>query len=169
MNQSSIIGLLWIATLAGVGWWQNDAGHVAERTTWQGRENSQLRTANSRIKTMEEGARKAEQDHALAMAAISTDYERKLSDANKQRAADIAAVRAGTLRLRDPGAPGLYPFGGIAAQAGPGACQCNGTQGSELSAAAGEFLFGLADDADDLARQLTACQAVVVKDRKTIP
>jgi hypothetical protein len=159
--------LLWVASLAGVGYWQNDAGHVAERSTWQGRENAELRTANSKIKTLEEGARKAEQDKAVALAAISTDYERKLSDANKQRAADTAAVRAGSLRLRDPSAPGLRACGSIPAETAAGTGQRDGESAGELSAAASEFLLSLVNEADDVARQLGACQQVVIEDRNT--
>ena len=168
MNPYLIIGLLivWIASLAGVGYWQNDAGHVAERTTWQTRENDELRTANDKIKKLEEDHRKAEHDHAAAVAAISTDYERKLSDANKQRASDAAAVRAGTLRLRDPNPTGFRACGGIGLQVGTGASGRDGGTSGDLSAAASGFLLELANDADDVARQLAACQAVVVKDRE---
>ena len=168
MNPYVIIGLLvaWGASLFGVGWWQNDAGHVAERTTWQARENGELRTANATIKALQEQARKDEQTHAAALAAVSTDYERKLSDANKQRAADVAAIRAGTLRLRDPNPTGLRACGGLAAQVGAGTGRRDGPEGGELSEAAAGFLLEFASDADDVARQLTACQAVVVKDRE---
>lgn len=168
MNPYVIIGLIaaWIASLVGVGYWQNEAGHVDERTTWQTRENGELRTANATIKALQEQARKDEQTHAAALAAVSTDYERKLSDANKQRAADAAALRAGTLRLRDPNPTGLRACGGIAAEIGAGAGRRDGPEGGELSEAAAGFLLGLASNADDVARQLTACQAVVVKDRE---
>ena len=168
MNPYIIIGLLvaWGASLFGVGWWQNDAGHVAERTEWQTRENGELRTANATIKALQEQARKDEQTHAAALAAVSTDYERKLSDANKQRAADAAALRAGTLRLRDPNPTGLRACGDLTAQVGAGAGRRDGPEGGELSEAAAGFLLELVSDADDVARQLTACQAVVVKDRE---
>jgi hypothetical protein len=168
MNPYVIIGLIaaWIASLVGVGFWQNDAGHVAERTEWQTRENGELRTANATIKALQEQARKDEQTHAAALAAVSTDYERKLSDANKQRAADAAALRAGTLRLRDPNLTGLRACGGLGTQVGAGAGRRDGPEGGELSEAAAGFLLEFASDADDVARQLTACQAVVVKDRE---
>jgi hypothetical protein len=168
MNPYLIIGLIvaWLASLAGVGYWQNDAGHVAERTTWQTRENGELRAANDKIKTLEEDHRKAEHDHAAAVAAISTDYERKLSDANKQRASDAAAVHAGTLRLRDPNPTGFHACGGVGIQIGTGSGRRDGGAPGELSAATSGFLLELANDADDVARQLAACQAVVVKDRE---
>ncbi len=167
MNPYLIIGLLiaWAASLGGVGWWQNEAGHVAERTTWQGKESTELRLANTKVLALEEAARKTEQDHAASLAEIATDYERKLSDANKQRADDVAAVRAGTLRLRDPNPPGQRacgdPTGAVAA--GPG--QCDGGAPGELSGDLAEFLVTEADRADGVARQLTACQRVVMEDR----
>ena len=168
MNPYVIIGALviWIASLVGVGYWQNGAGHVAERTTWQTRENTDLRAANFKIITLEEGSRKAEQQHATALATVSSDYERKLSDANKQRAADAVALRAGTLRLRDPSAAGTHACGGLGIEVGAGAGRRDGGAPGELSATASEFLLELASDADDVVRQLAACQAVVVKDRE---
>lgn len=168
MNPYVIIGLIaaWIASLVGVGYWQNGAGHVDERTTWQARENGELRTANATIKALQEKARKSEHDHAAALSAVSSDYERKLGDANKQRAADAAALRAGTLRLRDPNPTGLRSCGSLGTQIGASPGGRDGAQGGELSDAAAEFLLDLASDADDIARQLAACQEVVVKDRE---
>ena len=177
MNPYAIIALLvvWIASLAGVGYWQNDAGHVAERTTWQTRENTELRDANNKITNLEEGARKAEQDKATALASISTDYERKLSDANKQRADDSAALRAGTLRLRDPSATGLRACGSVTTETAAGTGQRDGGAAGELSAApagvlsvaASGFLLDFSNDADDVARQLASCQRVVTEDRES--
>ena len=177
MNPYAIIALLiaWGLSLAGVGWWQRNDGETAERSAWQGRENAELVAANGKIKTLEEGARKAEQDKAAALAAISTDYERKLSDANKQRAADAAAVRAGSLRLRDPSSPGLHACGGLATETAAGTGQRDGGAAGELSpttagvlsAAASGFLLDLVNEADDVARQLAACQRVVIEDRNT--
>lgn len=167
MSPYAIIGLLiaWGLSLAGVGWWQRNDGETVERSAWQARENAELVTANGKIKTLEEGARKAEQDKAAALAAISTDYERKLSDANKQRAADAAAVRAGSLRLRDPSAPGLRACGSLPTEAAAGTGQRDGGAAGELSGEATQFLFDLTADADQVAIQLQACQAVIAADR----
>lgn len=168
MNPYAIIGLLvaWIASLVGVGYWQNEAGHVAERADWQARENGELRMSNATIKALHEKARQSEHDHAAALSAVSFDYERKLGDANKQRAADAAALRAGTLRLRDPNPTGLSACGSLGAKIGTSPGERDGAQGGELSDAAAGFLLDLASDADDVARQLAACQEVVVKDRE---
>ena len=167
MNPYIIIGLLvaWALSLAGVGTWQNEAGHVAERVEWQGRENKELVDANTAIKALEEKYRKAEQDHAAALGAIATNYEGKIQDANNQHARDVAAVRSGTLRLRDPGASGKCPVGdpmpGIATSPGVG----DGRAAGELSGQSSEFLLGEASRADSIAEQLAACQQVVRSDR----
>jgi len=167
MNPYLIIGLLigWLASLAGVGWWQNDAGHVAERTAWQKRENSELRTANDKIRSMQDSARRNEQLHAAALADVSTNYQKELSNAIKQRAADVAAVRAGTLRLRYHNPPSIYAIGDSPAETGPGAGGCDGPKGAELPQSIVADLLGLAADADDVTRQLTACQRVIIEDR----
>lgn len=157
--------LAWLASLAGVGVWQRHDGEAAERAAWIQRYNAQLTAANAQIKSLEEGARQAEQAHAQALSVLSTDYERKLSDANKQRALDHAAATAGTLRLRDPAAPGLRACGGIAPQIAAGAGGGDGRAPGELSPAAVGFLLDFANDADDIARQLAACQQVVSEDR----
>lgn len=166
MNPYLIIGLLgWLASLAGVGWWQNDAGHVAERTAWQTRENTELRTANDKIRSMQDSARRNEQMHAAALADVSTNFQKELSNANKQRAADIAAVRAGTLRLRVQYPASIYAIGDRPAETGPGAGGCDGPKGAELPESIVADLLGLAADADDVTRQLTACQRVIIEDR----
>lgn len=170
MNPYLIIGLMaaWIASLVGVGYWQNEAGHVAERTEWQTRENNELRLANAKILRLEEDARKAEQDHGAMIALISTHYEKELGDANKRREADHAAVRTGALRLRDPDSAGLRACGSVVPEAGPGASGRDGRAPGELSDAAADFLLDLAHDADGIARQLAACQQVVVSDRAMV-
>lgn len=160
-----VIAAIWVVSLVVVGWWQNDSGRVAERTAWQTRENDELRTTNAKIKALEESARNAEQANAMALAAISTDYERKLSDANKQRTVDAAAVRSGSLRLRDPGSLGLRACGSLSAEASAGAGKRDGGAPGELSGLLAEFLISEANRADEVAIQLRACQAVVVSDR----
>lgn len=167
MNPYLIIGLLvgWMASIVGVGLWQNDAGHIAERTVWQTRENTELRTANDKIISMQDSARRNEQMHAAALADVSTNYQKELNNANKQRVADLAAVRAGTLRLRIPVTHSIYSIGGSAAEIGAGASGCDGSERAELPNESAEFLLSEANRADQVVMQLTACQNVIIKDR----
>jgi len=166
-NPYVILGVAaaWILSLYGVGAWQNKAGHTVERAAWQERENTELVTANAKILELEEAKRAEEQNLAQAIADISTKYEGEKSDAAKQKARDIAAARAGVLRLRInatcEGAPGSDSG---QAPAAPG--ERDAAAGTELPAEITGRLYALADDADEVVRQLTACQEVVRADRK---
>lgn len=161
--------LLWLASLFAVGVWQHHAGVVGERVTWQARETTQQATAVAQFKALSDAARAADQKHAAEMAALAADYERKLSDANKQRAADIAAVRAGSLRMRDKSGTCMPAGTDPGSKAGPGPGIGNGATGCELSETASGFLLDFANDADDVARQLAACQQVIARDREGEP
>lgn len=167
MNPWAILGVvvLWIASLAAVGSWQNDAGHVAERDGWIKRENTELREANAKIKQLEDEARLQEHRWAQNQADIAALLEKERQDAKRKTDRLIADYRAGTLRLRDPSAARQQAGGsqGSATAAAPG--QCDGTAPGGLSGEAAEFLFNLTGEANEVTDQLTACQAVIVSDR----
>lgn len=159
------IVLAWLASLAGVGWWQRVDGEAVERSAWQARENVQLATAGKRILALEQAAREQEQEEAARMAAIAGDYEGRLQNVQTQRDRDVAAAHRGTLRLRDPGAPSLRADGCSGGPATAGAGVGDGPAPGELSRAVTADLFSLVDDANAVVEQLTACQAVVRADR----
>lgn len=166
MNPYVILGLViaWVASLAGVGYWQNGAGHTAERVTWQARENTELQAANAKIFELEEAARAAEAAHTTELDKIAQRHQREIADAEVQKEADVAAARAGRIVLRIP-APCKDPNGGegTAATAAPGVGDGGAT--AELPREITANLYALADDADKVVRQLAECQAVVVEDR----
>jgi hypothetical protein len=102
----------------------------------------------------------------LEVTRISTEYERKLSDAQNQHDLDLRSLRSGALRLRDTGATcGGQPAEGAA---GPSSSVPAGATGAELSVPASEFLLGEADRADTTVQQLNACAAVVRSDREVL-
>ena len=167
MNPWVIVAILvvWIGSLAAVGKWQNTAGHTAERTVWQAKEATELAAANKQILDLETAARAAETAHATALSAISTAYEGKLKNAKDQDTADVAAVRARTIVLRDPGSRSACPAGGAVSSPAASTGGRDGSGLGELSPVASGFLLSKADSADALVSQLTACQAVVQADR----
>ena len=167
MNPWAIVLALvvWAGSLVAVGSWQNDAGHVAERTVWQTRDNNELKLANAHILNLETAYRAAEQQYAQNQADISTKYQKEQQDAKRKTDALFASYRAGTFRLRDPGASGKNTCGGASGQAATGTGGRDGSTTGELSGAAAEFLLGLTGEADAVAIQLSACQAVIVSDR----
>ena len=159
----------WALSLAAVGTWQNDAGHTAERSDWQARENVELRTANVKIAELNNKVRADETAHATRLNTVSTEYQKDLKNAKAQREKDIAAARLGTLSLRftpahvDPGGSG----GGETAS---GASGCDGGTTGELPRPLTADLFQLVGDADEVVHQLQACQGVVRSDRGvTVP
>lgn len=166
-NPWLIVGLLvaWIASIVAVGGWQHDAGVTAERARNQGVQIADLKVANAKIKALEEAARANEAKHATEVAAIGAAHEADIETRRVQAEHDVAAVRAGALRLRDPGAkPAACP--GAVPSAAPAASVGDGPAPGELSRELDEFLVSEANRADAVAIQLGACQAVVLSDRK---
>jgi hypothetical protein len=140
-------------------------GQAEERAQWQARESAELADANQLIDKLQRDARAKERAHAAALSVISSRYQEELADANRKHKDVIADIRAGRVRLRDPSAGETSCAGGTAA-APPAAGWRDGPPGGELSRSAAEFLFGLAAEADAVAHQLAACQAVVRRDRE---
>jgi hypothetical protein len=158
------VGVAWAGSLVGVGYWQNTAGHTAERVEWQARDNEQLRLANERIVTLQDAARATERLHATRLATVSTTYQKELQNAKAQRERDVAAARAGAIRLQytpDSERPGGSEAGAVTTGTG----RCDGSARGELPRETTADLLALVDDADEVVRQLTACQAVVRSDR----
>ncbi|WP_290872050.1 lysis system i-spanin subunit Rz [Aquabacterium sp.] len=124
-----------------------NAAHAAETISLQ----AQVRAAEH----------KATQD----MAAIDAQHQKDIADERSKASATLASYRAGTLRLRDEFAPTIGPaqpvLPGVATSTGKR--DAAGTGG--LQPAHVEFLVQIASDADQVAKQLAACQAVVRADR----
>lgn len=161
--------LLVAALIGGIyayGQQQFGLGEEVERSAWLARENTTLTTANARIKELEDQARIKEHEHAQGMAKASAQYQEDLKNEKTAKDRVIADLRSGALRLRIPvtcpGAAG----GSATATPGSGAVGRDGETRAELSFEASEFLVGLTSEADEVVRQLTACQAVVIADRK---
>lgn len=154
---------IWLLSLSAMGYWQNQAGHTAERVKWQARETSDLSAANSEITRLNDEARAREREHAESISTIAAGYERKIENEKRKTDSLVADLLAGSLVLHDPAgqSPGGSETG--AAPARPG--ECDGKAGSELSTAAARFLLEEAGRADAIVEQLGACQAVIVSDR----
>jgi prophage endopeptidase len=169
-NPYVIIGLIvvWLASCAGVGYWQHQDGVTVTTEKYERRDNLALSKANNRITELEQQYRAEEQAHAVRMSSIADTYEKELKNANDKTTALIAAARTGTFRLRDPQAARLPTLGSHPAQTAAGPGRSDGQAGAELSGTTVEFLISLTGEADDITRQLGACQAVVRSDRDTV-
>ena len=167
MNPWAIVGalLVWIATLAGVGYWQNGAGHTAERLVWQERANQELDEANRKIIDLNDKYRSAEQAHTVALDALAVTYEGKLKNANQKTAALVRAAGDGAFRLRDPHAAACPPGGSNLPETAAGAGQRDGAGDGGLSTVATQFLLELTGRCNAVRDKLTTCQAIVIEDR----
>ncbi len=139
--------------------------------TYAQRDNAALKVANARIAELTDAVRAAEQEGQRKLDLIAQQREKDRLNAKAQRDRDVAAARAGTLVLRDPGQSNTAcaPAGDRSspAEAGASAGSGDGRAKTGLSGEAAEFLLTLTDDADDIARQLAAAQQVIAQDRLT--
>jgi hypothetical protein len=115
--------------------------------------------------TLMAAARKKEADAALRMAAIDEQHQEDMRNAQIISERTIAGLRDGTVRLRDRLAarqcPGPVVSEASARASGGDAVQEVGLQGADV-----DFLVRFAAEADQVADQLRACQAVVRADRQ---
>lgn len=160
------VGLL--AAALGAYLWVDHRGYArgaaATEAAWQAREAEELARANAEIEKLNREARARELAYAMDLEAVASDYEKDLRNAKSSRDAAVAALRAGTLILRDPAARQGAGAGGPG-EAPAGAGLRVGPAGGVLSPAASGFLLELAAEADAVVLQLHACQGVVQADR----
>ncbi|MDP3841083.1 MAG: lysis system i-spanin subunit Rz [Oxalobacteraceae bacterium] len=117
--------------------------------------SKKLADANAKVRATE---KKSTQD----LATISATYQKGLSDVISTHKDLVARIRSGAVRLSVPARADPAGAAGIPAAATGGR---DGGARCGLSDAAAEFLAGLASEADGIARQLSACQAVLNADR----
>jgi hypothetical protein len=156
------VALLLIAALAGCIY---NYGEIAERVAWLARDIVGLTAANAKIKSLEEQYRKQEHDHADALAAISSQYQKDLKHVKDEKDRVIAGLRDGSMRLLIPVATTFKPDGSAACQITTTATGRDGQTRAELSVSASEFLVSFAAEADEVSKQLGRCQDIINADR----
>lgn len=160
MNTQLILVLAWLASLVVVGGWQNASGHAAERLAVTQRDLSELATANEKITTMTNKMISDNAEHATRLSMISQQFEKEKQDETKKLDRVIADLRAERIRLRDPGSTSTTGKTGDEDATTTG--KCDGETRGYLSKETSEFLVSLTGEADEVARQLTHCQEVVM-------
>ncbi len=122
---------------------------------WRSKEQEAIEKAKAEAKATEEA-------HAKALGVIQTKYQKEIADAKSQRDRDVANARSGSLSLRVPArCPSAADVSGAASPA-PGG---DGSATVELPRETTASLFSIANDANAVADQLRACQAVIQSDR----
>ena len=159
-----IAALLLCSALIGCYFYGRHDGTALERAKWEKRDNDALRKANADLDTAHRKIRDQERQAAERLAQVSGEYQKELTDVRETNRARLAALDRGDLRLRDPAAA-RHTCPDRAGEAPAGAGGRDGPAPGELSAAASRFLLELTSEADAVAKQLAACQAVVRADR----
>jgi uncharacterized protein YdcH (DUF465 family) len=163
-----LLGVILVAAMSAYSWAYKN-GVQAERVAWQQSENAKLQEAIAHINGLNKKIREAERSHAVELQTVSNNYQQGLKH-EKQKLNDVvASYRAGTLSLRDKHATS-NPAAcvGFAADLSAGAVGRDATEGAKLSEPLAEFLIILANEADEVVQQLTACQALVNADRAAL-
>lgn len=160
-----------VAALVAIGGayaWGRTDGRTIERAAWEKRDNDALRSANAEIDAAHRKLREQERSAAERLAQVSAEYQKEVSNAREETRRRVAAVAAGTLRLRDPAASNQTCADRVP-DAPAAAERRDGAEAGYLSGTAAQFLLELTAEADEVARQLAACQAVVRQDRLHAP
>ena len=166
-NPWLIVALIvaWLASLAGVGYWQHQDGVNVTTAKYDKRDNIALTAANTKLHDVEEKYRLAEQQHAVDLNNIAANYEKEKQDANVKTADLIRAARAGALRLYLHQAAGLPAARSGVPRVAAGAGGRDGAGGGRFSARDSEFLLNLTGRCNAVRDKLAACQSVVRSDR----
>lgn len=159
---AAVVGF--VAAVGGAYLYGDHVGTKTERAAWLDRDNKALAATNKRIIELNEAARATERKHAEDLAGVSAGYQKELQDEKAKADRVVSDLRAGNKRLRIAVADSACgsETGGTASGSGG---RDGGTR-AELSGEAAEFLVGLASEADQVVRQLQACQEIVKRDRK---
>lgn len=110
-------------------------------------------------------ARTVEHKVAASDAAASNDYQKGLEDGKNELQAALDRLGA-ALRLRDQQLAAARA--GHLSAASTGAGRPDASAPADFPRAHGDDALRLAAEADDVVRQLTACQVILVNDRKTL-
>ena len=164
---AAALGALWYAysTIDGRGF---DRGKAQTESAYKDRDNKALQAALAKVAQLQAEVLAREQAHEKALDQIRNKQRKEAADAKRQHDNDLAAVRAGTLRLRDPGATSATQCDrGTQSATGSTAGVSDGAQTGGLSEAAAGFLLQLVHDADRNTRQLTDAQSVIEAQRRT--
>lgn len=165
MDKGIIAVIALIALIASYAWGRYDGGKINE-VIWQKREAEINAASAAKIKLAEDNVLTAERHGAEALAKASEEYQNELRKTKLQKDAVIADLRSHNRKLSIPAT--CPPAGGNSASAAVSpSSRRNGATRAELSDTAAEFLVSLAGEADEVVKQLTAAQKVILEDRKT--
>lgn len=163
-----LLGVILVMAAIGVAGWKGySLGQTVVRAEWQQQALAESITNAAKYKELSDKYRAMEQTNAARIAAVSKTYQSKLQGATNAKLAAESALRDGTLRLRLTEPARCEASGDPAPTPSPGAERRDGSATGELLGPTDSaFLVALASEADSVAIQLAACQAVIRSDRQ---
>jgi hypothetical protein len=167
MNPWFIVGFLVALIAVGAAGYARGThdGQLSEHDQWVSREAKINSDVAKKIVDETHAIRLKERGKAEEQSAISMQLQVKLQEAENEKNLLRSAVRDGTRRLSIAARCPPGGSGAGAPAAAPGGR--DGEARAELPVEASDFLVGLAIEADNVAKQLAACQAVILNDRVT--
>lgn len=114
-----------------------------------------------RAKQAEDQKKAQEQEQATELALQGENYAAQLQANDAQHQRDMADIRSGALKLRVAGMRAGAAPGDPSPAPSTAAAGSDGAAGADLPPDVTGRLFALADAADGIVHQLTACQAVI--------
>lgn len=171
----ALAAVLALAIGAGAAWsiqgWRKDAQiskHDAAASQAKADLESLRANASAILANKEREAREKERRSVEATAASQAKHEQEKADRENQHQSDLAALRAGTLRMRDKYAKQNSSCGIrlSSTEIGPSTTGFAEGGGAELSREASEFLLGEANRADQLAARFNKCVRQLKIDRE---
>jgi prophage endopeptidase len=162
---------VWLAAALCVLWaverrqYGNDreaAGRAAVQARWDMAERDHAQREMLLVEHARQRETKAREAYAAAVESLQQENRHAIAE----RDAVLADAAAGRLRLRDRfRCPTAQPAAGVPATAA-GPVGRDAPEGAFLSGADQEFLVRIGAEADEVTRQLQACQRILTEDRR---
>lgn len=143
-------------------------GAVSERAKWETREKASTAAYNALLLSTQTMYRAIENKRAIEARQLSVKHLNEVKKNEATYQANLAAVRAGTLKLRDQFAS-RASCGIDKSKVGPYPSRIDIGAGAELSAESSEFLLSEANRADKVVLTLNRCIAQLRADREETP
>ena len=169
MNPWIIVGFLVALIAVGAGGYMKGEtdGRTAEHNQWETREASINADAAVKIKAADDKVIETERAGVKNVAAIDAKYQGKIQEKDNALTVALNAVKSGAVRLSGHGATCATVAGNATGAVGTSPSGGDGAAPSRLlNESDWVFLQSEAGRADKIVEQLTACQGVVIADRK---
>jgi len=160
-----LLSALWLTSLAGLWIWRGNEVEQVVTSQWQARELKQAQDDAKTLAATESAYRAEETQHAADLASISANYQARLQDEQVKNDHVIADLRAGIVSLRYNAPAASASDCDHLSETPAGSGIGHETAIRRIPPKIAADLYGLAADADAIADQLRACQAIVTSDR----